>query len=432
MSNCQIQFQYIQEKAVIQCQRKEIMRDIIGRYVTGSGLSIKNLNFLYKGNKINMDSTLAQVNNEDKEILIMVSPNGINRNENEKENSDLTKFIQYSNKTIKNSENTNEIIIKIKIEQSDIDKDIYFLDNTSNRTHPKGYYENGKDIKHNHNNLNDLNENNTTLIIDGKTLPFKKSFIPIKTGTYSIKLLFKNKLSNCAYMFCECKNIIDIDFSKFKSENVTDMQRMFDLCSGLKSLNLTSFNTQNVTDMYYMFAGCSSLTTLNLSSFNTKNVTDMKYMFSGCSSLTSLNLSSFDTQNVNNMVSMFDGCSSLLTLNLSSFNTQNVTDMGDMFDGCFSLLTLDLSLFNTKKVINMAGMFQECFSLKTLNLSSFNTQNVMTMIRMFERCYSLTTLNLSSFNAAMAETHNMFSKCINLYSCGSSDKDIVNTFKNKE
>ena len=51
-------------------------------------------------------------------------------------------------------------------------------------------------------------------------------------------------------MFCECKNIIDIDFSKF--------------------------NTQNVTDMKYMFYGCSSLTTLNLSSFNIKNVIDME------------------------------------------------------------------------------------------------------------------------------------------------------------
>ena len=65
------------------------------------------------------------------------------------------------------------------------------------------------------------------MIIDGKTVPFKKYIIPTKNGNYIIELLFKNKFSNCACMFCECQNIIDIDFSKFKTENVTEMRAMF-------------------------------------------------------------------------------------------------------------------------------------------------------------------------------------------------------------
>ena len=83
-------------------------------------------------------------------------------------------------------------------------------------------------VKHNNDNLNELNESNTSLIIDGKKESFKKSFIPQRNGIYLIKLIFKNKISNCAYMFCECKNIIDIDFSKFNTENITDMKYMFE------------------------------------------------------------------------------------------------------------------------------------------------------------------------------------------------------------
>ena len=118
----------------------------------------------------------------------------------------------------KSPKKNNKIEIKLKIEEIDVNNTIYFLDNTDG-----SFYENGKNVKHNHDNLRELNESNTILAIDEKILPFKKSFEPVKCGIYSIKLLFKNKLSDCSYMFCKCKNIIDIDFSNINSENVTDM-----------------------------------------------------------------------------------------------------------------------------------------------------------------------------------------------------------------
>ena len=139
------------------------------------------------------------------------------------------------------SKNTNEISLRIKIDHDDENKTIYFLDNTENP-----YYESEKEeiIQHKHDNLSELNKKNTTLIIDEQTVPFKKFFIPSENRIYSIKLLFKSKLSSCAYMFCDCENIIEIDFSKFSSENVNDMQYMFSGCSSLTSVNLSSFNTE--------------------------------------------------------------------------------------------------------------------------------------------------------------------------------------------
>ena len=248
----------------------------------------------------------------------------------------------------------NEITIKIKIEKNDIGKSIYFLDNTNDF-----YKENGKYVNHKHDNLREIKKINTTLFINGEKVRFKKSFIPKKSGIYLIKFLFNDLLSNCSYMFYNCKNIVEIDFSKFNTENVTKMQYMFNGCSELELLDLKSFNTERVTNMDYLFYDCKSLKSLDLQSFKTNNVINMKSMFAYCSSLTTLNLSSFNNQNVTNMESLFDNCSSLSILDLSTFNTQNVTNMSRMFCGCSSLTSLDLFSFNTQKVNCMKSLLKD-------------------------------------------------------------------------
>ena len=308
MGSCQVIFICRDGDIIIKCKRNELMRNIIIRYGKKSGLKINKFNFFYNGHKINMDLTLSEIMNKDKEIFIIVSPKGTNNS-------------------------ASEVTLKVEVGEEEVNQPIYFLDNTTQNN----YLDDGKSVKHYHDNLKELNERSTSLFIEGKKVPFKKLFIPKKSGKYSIKLIFKYKLRKCAFMFCECKNIINIDFSKFNTDDVEDMKYMFSECSRLKSLNLSSFNTQNVNKMECMFNRCTSLTALNLLSFNTQNVMDMFCMFKGCSSLTTLNLSSFNTQNVNNMESMFNGCSSLTTLNLSSFNTQNVDYMDNMFNECINL-----------------------------------------------------------------------------------------------
>ena len=57
----------------------------------------------------------------------------------------------------------NEIRMKIKINNKDINKDIYFLDNTDG-------YEDDEGIKHYHDNLKELNESNTELYINNKKI----------------------------------------------------------------------------------------------------------------------------------------------------------------------------------------------------------------------------------------------------------------------
>ena len=94
-----------------------------------------------------------------------------------------------------------------------------------------------------------------------------------------------------SHMFYECKNLINLDISKLKANNVKDMSCMFYNCSSFKNLNLSNCKTDQVTDISNMFAGCSSLEALDLSNFKTDNINKMDYAFHDCISLKELNIS---------------------------------------------------------------------------------------------------------------------------------------------
>ena len=272
--------------------------------------------------------------------------------------SDIKKEKEVSNIYIKK----NEINIIIDIEEKDINKNIYFLDNTD-------YIDEETKITHFHDNLTELNPSNVELYINNEKYQYQKYFIPKKEGIYSIKLIFKINIKNCSYMFNECNNLLNIDLSCFNTKNVLDMSYMFAYCYKLKSINLVNFDTKNVLDMSYMFAYCHNLSNINISFFNTKNVTNMNSLFAYCYILKDLNLSSFDTSKVTDMGYMFSNCESLESLDLSFFNTEKVIDMCYMFSSCYKLKYIDLSSFNIKNVANVNGIFFPCSNLSKIKIN---------------------------------------------------------------
>ena len=230
-----------------------------------------------------------------------------------------------------------------------------------------------------------------------------------------ITLVWNSNITTTKYMFYECIEITEIDFSKFDTSLVTRMESMFYGCESLTSLNLSNFNTENVEDMNSLFFNCLSLTSLNLSSFNTSKVKYMNSMFYNCSKLNSLDLSNFNTECVESMNSMFFNCSSLITLNLSNFNTSKVKNTCSMFYNCSQLISLELSNFNTENVEDMITMFFNCSLLTSLNLSNFNTSKVKYMNLMFSKCSSFISLDLSNFNTEYVENmDSMFFNCSSL------------------
>ena len=322
----------------IQKEDKYYIKHLCNTDHCSSGSPILNLK---SNNVIGIHSGLIKNIVKNKEVkynlgvLLKYPLNEMNKNKEIKEIKEikLIKKKEMKNEIDKKKENEikkNEIKLEIKINKDEINKDIYFLDNTD------GYF---NDIGHFHDNLKELNELNTELYINDKKYKYKKYFNPDKEGIYIIKLKYNINIKDCSFMFCNCKNIINIDLSSFQ---------------------------------------------------DTKNVYKMSYMFSGCESLKSLpDISKWDTTKVNNMIGLFSGCETLESLpDISKWNTQNVNDMSGMFSGCESLKSLpDISKWDTQNVTNMRCMFSECYSLKSLpDISIWDIKNVNNMDRMFYDC----------------------------------------------
>ena len=315
--------------------------------------------------------------------------------------------------------NKNEIILNLEIYGWDLNKKIYFLDNTD-------YIDKDTGKKHFHDNLKELSQYNVKMYIifqnEEKEYKYNKFFIPNNEGKYIIRLRFKKRIKDCSHMFNCCNNITSINLSSFDTKNVTNMSYMFYNCKRLEELDLSSFDTRKVTNMSHMFHMDSmhcedcSLKKINLLSFNTENVTDMSYMFYNCFYLKKLDLSNFDTKNTIDMSYMFYNCCYLEKLVLSNFDTINVKNMSFMFFDCNTLKKINLSSFNTSNVINLSHIFHYCYNLTKINLSSFDTKNVIDMSYMFSDCYNLKDIIFSSlFNTKnVTNMKSMFSHCRNL------------------
>ena len=196
--------------------------------------------------------------------------------------------IECFNKLFPAETDKNEIIISIQIRDIDVNKEIYFLDNTD-------YFNEQTNEKCFHDNLKELNENNVKIYIDEIPYNYCKYFIPKKKGMYTIKIEFNILMKDCSYMFFNCQNIRNINLSSFDAQKVTDMSHMFSRCFNLLSVNLLRLNTISLTNMSFMFRSCESLKTIDLSAFNTENVTNMKGMFYYCLNLEKINVSKFKT-----------------------------------------------------------------------------------------------------------------------------------------
>ena len=247
-------------------------------------------------------------------------------------------FLIYKRNSTKNEANIdlqnklkNSIIIELEVDNNQINKPIYFLNNNSGNQ--KFYKENLK------------------VYINGVKNKCNDYFSPRKSGLYTIILKFNANLTNCSYMF-------SVNYSDYSRINL------------IKSIDLSYFKSKSVTTMKNMFGGCKNLLKIIFpSSFDTKSVTDISQMFQYCENLKEIDLLCFNTKNVTNMGSMFQGCYNLLELNLASFDTKNVENMSYMFEGCENLKKLDLSSFDCEKTKTLNDMFSSCYNLKDIKIN---------------------------------------------------------------
>ena len=90
----------------------------------------------------------------------------------------------------------------------------------------KKEYENEKEIKE-----------NCEILINNEKIPFDYFHTFNEKGQYTIHYLFKNLISRINHIFFQCKSLININLSNFKTQNVTNMSDMSFWCRNLTSIN---------------------------------------------------------------------------------------------------------------------------------------------------------------------------------------------------
>ena len=111
-------------------------------------------------------------------------------------------------------------------------------------------------------------------------------------------------------------NIIEADFSEFKSNKINNMNSLFLNCINLESINFENFNSEKLENMDSAFENCKSLTELDLSSFKTPKLTSMKSTFKNCKNLIYLDIENFDlNNNIIDRTNIFEGDTNLYIKN---------------------------------------------------------------------------------------------------------------------
>ena len=195
------------------------------------------------------------------------------------------------------------------------------------------------------------NTNPSKVVINGEENEINSNyFYDLREDVNFIKIIWENKINSCNSMFKNIENIIDIDFTKFDTSEVTDMGDMFYGCISLISLDLSNFITSQVVTMNTMFQGCSKLEYLNINNFDLSSVTTMSSMFHSCNELISLDLSNLNAPKLITMNNLFDGCNKLTFLDLNNFQVSSYTSLDFMFCNCNFLTSLDLNNFDKNKI----------------------------------------------------------------------------------
>nr|MCR5787788.1 DUF285 domain-containing protein [Bacilli bacterium] len=219
-------------------------------------------------------------------------------------------------------------------------------------------------------------------------------------------------LDNFIYYNSSLKNITFGDY--FDTSNVTSMVGTFAYNLALESLDIRCFNTSNVTNMDSLFSADYNLTDLKYN-LDTKNVTNMAAMFYNARSLESIDLSNFNTSKVTNMDSMFYGMKALKSIDVSTFDTKNVTNMGSMFTNLNSIESIDVSNFDTRSLTEFKSMFYGLTGVSTIDISNFDTSKVTNASGLFYGCTNLTTINLGKFDSSsLTDANQMFANNENL------------------
>ena len=271
-------------------------------------------------------------------------------------NQRIDEFIQ---KMQEQRNDRNYFIVKVKINQNDVGKNIRLLQQKEIYGRKFNFeiddiivMNNGNNIKISYNCINQSNCSYSFQYCYEFCTTFKKE------GVYELVILFKKNLTNCYGLFSGCKNIVSIDCSHFDCSEVRNCSYMFRDCSLLKSIEFGNLDFCLVSDFCGMFYCCNELQKINLPKFNTKNAIYFNYMFYECKKLKNVDISIFDSSSCQSMEYMFYGCENINEIDMLKWDMKNLSEMSYLFYGCKNLKKLKMNC-NCKNIgsSNMSQSF---------------------------------------------------------------------------
>ena len=274
-------------------------------------------------------------------------------------------------KIAQENKNDNYIIAKIKIDKDNVRNNIRIL--KQSKTYKNLYNFEIDDfivmmgdenipVSYNDTNVVGLNNN----IIADKTQSNVHYLIANyefcirfdKEGEYTIKIIFKKKLSSCNSLFYECKNTTEIDLSHFNYSEIKSCAYIFYGCINLTKIDFgkIDFNLSNsFRDMFY---NCYELFELNVSGFNTKYSNSFENMFFCCKKLNKIDISNFNSSNCEIIKNMFYQCENITEIDKINWDMTKITGVNNLFFGYKYLNKIKMSSnFNNIENVSMKEVF---------------------------------------------------------------------------
>ena len=198
-----------------------------------------------------------------------------------------------------NNNNLNQISIKIKINETDVNKEIYFLRKDESKNTNNSIY--------NNDNLNKLNDSNVETYINGQRQDyFNRFFKPDRPGEYDIKLKLNIDFNDYSYMCAGCENNIEISFFSNNPPNITKIKYILANCKNLKKINFLPFDKNDLKNMNDMPSEYESLERL-CEYYEKTETTDEDESFYSKSLIVST-INDDKQSNRNNKSSNYDSC----------------------------------------------------------------------------------------------------------------------------
>ena len=152
-----------------------------------------------------------------------------------------------NNLSMENNEK-NIMILIIVVNPEDVGNEVYFLDNykyinPQNKKRETGFMKEIKDLKEKV-ILTMIKPNDERIQI-----PFDNKFIPKEEGNHIIEIEVQEQIEDFSYMFYGCTNIIDIDLSNFDFQSTRIMNDMFNYCINLVNIRFPQSSIENVINL---------------------------------------------------------------------------------------------------------------------------------------------------------------------------------------